>query len=241
MEKLTYKLDAFEGPLDLLLYLIRKNKLNICDIPIAEVLQQYMDHIHAAQQKDMDVSSEFLDMAARLVYMKTVYLLPKHEEAETMRAQLSGQLLEYEECKKVAAVLGGTLMVDTSFTREPEPVAPDFTYRRPINPENLQKAYYGAAGRRMPPPTQKSFSKLVAHRVVSVASQMVGVMRCLWKKGRAAYQELFRRKQNRSEIVATFLALLELIHDKRVRVEGEGNNPTVKLTKVGEHKWNAKT
>ena len=80
MEKLSYKLETFEGPLDLLLYLITKNKLDICDIQISELLDQYMEQINAMQEADMDVSSEFLEMAARLVYMKTVSLLPKHEE-----------------------------------------------------------------------------------------------------------------------------------------------------------------
>ena len=105
MEKLSYKLETFEGPLDLLLYLITKNKLDICDIQISELLDQYMEQINAMQEADMDVSSEFLEMAARLVYMKTVSLLPKHEEMEALRQELTGQLLEYQECKKVAAQL----------------------------------------------------------------------------------------------------------------------------------------
>ncbi|MCH3972085.1 MAG: segregation/condensation protein A [Oscillospiraceae bacterium] len=236
MEKLTYKLDAFEGPLDLLLYLIRKNKLNICDIPITEVLQQYMDHIHAAQEENMDVSSAFLEMAARLVYIKTVYLLPKHEEADTMRAELSGQLLEYEECKRVAALLGGEISTGSTFARAPAQVEPDMLYRRPINPVALQKAYCDAAGKRTPPPTQQSFSKLVTHRVVSVASQIISVLRHLWHEKRVPFKQLFAKKRDRSEIVATFLAVLELVRGKRVRVEGDGDNPTVKLVKAGEHK-----
>ena len=76
-ETLSYKLDVFEGPLDLLLNLIAKNKLNIYDIPIAELLEQYMVQIHEMQAADMDVASEFLDMAARLVHIKSVSLLPK--------------------------------------------------------------------------------------------------------------------------------------------------------------------
>ena len=74
MEKLSYKLETFEGPLDLLLYLITKNKLDICDIQISELLDQYMGQINAMQEADMDIASEFLEMAARLVYMKTVPL-----------------------------------------------------------------------------------------------------------------------------------------------------------------------
>lgn len=240
MEKLTYKLDTFEGPLDLLLYLIRKNKLNICDIPIVEVLEQYMEKIDAAREQNMDVSSEFLEMAARLVYIKTVYLLPKHEEADALRAELSGQLLEYEECKRVASLIGEELSMD-SFAREPAAVEPDYTYRRPLNGLKLLQAYYDAAGRHVaPPPTQASFSALVSHRIVSVASQIIYVLRRLWKDRNISYRALFVHKKDRSEIVATFLAVLELVKGKRVRIEGETDNPTVELLKAGERRCKAK-
>ena len=80
MENLTFRLTEFEGPLDLLLFLVQKNKLNIYDIPIAEVLEQYMDAIRRMQEADLDVASEFLVMAARLVQIKSSMLLPRHEE-----------------------------------------------------------------------------------------------------------------------------------------------------------------
>lgn len=237
MEKLTYKLESFEGPLDLLLYLIRKNKLNICDIPITEVLDQYMEQIDAARAADMDVSSAFLEMAARLVYIKTVYLLPKHEEADTLRTELSGQLLEYEECKRVARLLGAQVSMDT-FVRDPEGIEPDYTYRREIDPARLLRAYRDAAGRHVAPsPDASSFSGIVTHRIVSVASQIVYVLRCLWKTTGIRYRALFAKKQDRSEMVATFLAVLELVKGKRVRIEGEGADPTVKLMKAGEGEW----
>ena len=94
-ETLSYKLDVFEGPLDLLLNLIAKNKLNIYDIPIAELLEQYMAQIHEMQAADMDVASEFLEMAARLVHIKSVSLLPKKEEEAALKQELTAQLLEY--------------------------------------------------------------------------------------------------------------------------------------------------
>ena len=231
MEKITYKLDAFEGPLDLLLYLIRKNKLDICDIPIAQVLDQYMAHIRAAQEADMEVASEFLEMAARLVYIKTVHLLPRHEEAEALRVELSGQLLEYAECKRIAGKLGEQLQADC-FTRPPQLVAPDYTYRRSILPEKLLQAYRDAVGKHAAPrPQASSFSAIVAHRVVSVASQIIYVLRRLWKVQRLHYRALFEKKRDRSEVVAIFLAVLELVKGKRLRIEGEGDDPIVKLVK----------
>ena len=85
LDKLSFQLENFEGPLDLLLYLISKHKLNILDIPIVELLSQYMGAIQAMREADMDVTSEFVEMASRLVYLKTVSLLPRHEEAEQLR------------------------------------------------------------------------------------------------------------------------------------------------------------
>ena len=108
MEKISYKLDAFEGPLDLLLHLIEKNKLNIYDIMISELLEQYMEHMRLMQEQDLEIAGEFLDMASRLVQIKSAMLLPKHEEGEEMKRELSGQLIEYKKCKLVAAGIAGS-------------------------------------------------------------------------------------------------------------------------------------
>jgi Uncharacterized conserved protein len=242
MEKLSYKLPVFEGPLDLLLYLIGKNKLNICDIPISELLDQYMEQINSMKEQDMDVASEFLEMAARLVYMKTVSLLPKHEEAEELRRELSGQLLEYQECKRVALVLAGQFRFDV-FTREPAEIPADQTYRRMHSPAELLVAYQDAAGRgkRMLPPSPEAFSGIVTNRIVSVASRIVHVLRMLWKTKSVQYETLFEEQQERSDLVATFLAILELVKGKRVRVEGENRNSTVILMNGGMKNWKSKS
>ena len=101
MEQLEFKLEVFEGPLDVLLHLIAKHKLNIYDIPITALLEQYLDYIEQMKMADLEVTSDFLAMAAHLVYIKTVSLLPKHEEAETLKQELQGQLLEYQLCRCV--------------------------------------------------------------------------------------------------------------------------------------------
>lgn len=102
-EKLSYRFEGFEGPLDLLLTLIAKNKMNIYDISIHQLLEQYMAQIDAMNRENMDVASAFLEMAARLVHMKSVSLLPRQEEAEKLRMELTGQLIEYRQCKLAAA------------------------------------------------------------------------------------------------------------------------------------------
>ena len=85
MEKISYKLDVFEGPLDVLLNLITKHKLNICDIEISKLLEQYLLFIEDMQRQDLEIAGEFLEMAARLIYIKTAALLPRPEEAEQMK------------------------------------------------------------------------------------------------------------------------------------------------------------
>lgn len=230
MEKLCYKLETFEGPLDLLLLLVRKNKMNILDIRIAELVDQYMEQITAMQERDMEVSSEFLEMAARLVYLKTVSLLPKTEEAERLSRELSGQLLEYEECRRIASLLGEKITFD-SFPREQAKIEFDTAYRGHIKPEILLDAYHGAVGRgrRLLPPKPEAFSGIVSHRIVSVTSRIIRLLRGLRKVGTAKYVDLYRGCRERSELVATFLAVLELVRGKRIRVEGEDDSTVTLL------------
>ena len=235
-ETLSYKLDVFEGPLDLLLNLIAKNKLNIYDIPIAELLEQYMVQIHEMQAADMDVASEFLEMAARLVHIKSVSLLPKKEEEAALKQELTGQLLEYQQCKEAAMRLRERFSLD-GIVRAQADIPADLTYKRHHKPQELLSAYLSMLGKKKPPEPQKpedTISKLITRRVVSVASQIVFVLRSLWKKRHVSLKELFRGKNDPSERVAAFLAGLELVKDKRLRVDGDGEDCEIKLTNGGE-------
>lgn len=235
-ETLSYKLDVFEGPLDLLLNLIAKNKLNIYDIPIAELLEQYMAQIHEMQAADMDGASEFLEMAARLVHIKSVSLLPKKEEEAALKQELTGQLLEYQQCKEAAMRLRERFSLD-GIVRAQADIPADLTYKRHHKPQELLSAYLSMLGKKKPPEPQKpedTISKLITRRVVSVASQIVFVLRSLWKKRHVSLKELFRGKNDPSERVAAFLAVLELVKDKRLRVDGDGEDCEIKLTNGGE-------
>lgn len=232
--KLLYKLPVFEGPLDLLLALISKNKLNICDINVSELLDQYMQHIEAMREADMDVASEFLEMAARLVYIKSVMLLPKHEdEADTLRQELTGELLEYQLCKEMAEKL--SLQTDGfgCFVRQQMKIEADKTYRRNHHPDELLTNYMAAVGRgqrRLPPPVD-SFTPLVVKKIVSVSSKVVFVLRRLWQGTTVKLKKLYESAGSRSELVATFLAVLELVKANRVTVEGESDKMTVTMNK----------
>lgn len=232
METISYKLPDFEGPLDLLLFLVQKNKLNIYDIPIAEVLEQYLAAIKEMKEYNMDVASEFLEMAARLVHIKSVMLLPRYEEeSEELRRELTGQLIEYQLCQQMARRLATDYIGGDLFVREPTEVEPDLTYRRTHQPSEMLDAFLAAAGRgkrRMPPPAQ-AFSGIVARKIVSVSSRIAYVLRRLYTRKSVKYHSLFDKAESKSEMVATFLALLELIKSKRISVDGEGNEQQVQM------------
>lgn len=224
MEKINFKLEVFEGPLDLLLFLISKHKLNIADIEITQLLEQYLSYIEEMKEADLEVASEFLEMAARLVYIKTVSLLPRHEEAEELKRELTGELLELSAIKYVAQKLGGMNKGYQIFIREPMPLDVDKTYRRMHRPEELADAFLNVAGKalRKLPPKASEFTPIVSRRVISVTSRIFHILRALYRTGEAEL-EIFFRSGERSEIVATFLAVLELVKSKRITLSEDNS------------------
>ncbi|MBQ7288379.1 MAG: segregation/condensation protein A [Clostridia bacterium] len=225
MESISYKLDSFEGPLDLLLHLIAKNKLNILDIQLSILIEQYLSHIQKMQENQMDVASSFLEMASRLIYLKTISLLPQHEETEILKEELTGELIEYNTCRKVAAMLSERTDGFDSFVKPPENIDFDKTYELQHEKDKLLEYYISAVGRgqRKLPPKTTVFGKIVAKKVVAVSTKIVFVLRNLVKTRRKKMRELFTAAESRSELVATFLAVLELCKNNRVRVEGAGD------------------
>lgn len=222
MEKISYKLENFEGPLDLLLHLIKKNKLNIYDIQISELLTQYMAHIDKMKEQSLDISSEFLEMAARLVYIKTTFLLPKHEEAEALKQELTGQLVEYKQYQEIAKLMLSKMNYDY-ISRDPQKINFDMTYSLKHNSLDLFKAYIDSIGKknRKLPPSRESFSGIVSRKIVSVFSKVIFILRQLKKLNNVNYNLLFSKSKSKSDMVATFLAILELVKGKRITIDGE--------------------
>lgn len=236
MEKISYKLDVFEGPMDLLLHLISKHKLNINDIPIFELVEQYTAYVRQMQEADMDVASEFLEMAARLVYIKTVSLLPVYEEAEQLKKELTGELLEYRDCKIMAGKLSEQAKGFDFYWREPEEIEQDHTYTRIHEPEELFKAYIAAVGRgkrKLPPPIDV-FKAIVAKKIVSVGSKISVIFQKLRGKVKVRFLSFYEDAETKSDLVAMFLAMLELVKSKQIAVDGESDNMTVTLLKGEE-------
>ena len=234
---LLYKTEDFEGPLDLLLHLIARNKLNIYDIKISLLVEQYLEQIKLMQENEMDMASEFIEMASRLIYIKTVSLLPKHEEVEQLKKELTGELLEYQVCKQVAQTFANMTGGFDSFVRSPEPIEADKTYELIHESVDIYNAYINSIGRmdrRIAPPT-KAFTKIVAKKIYSVSSKIIFVMRNLWGKGRKKLTTLYSNSKDRSELVATFLAVLELAKANRIKISGDSENTEIELIKEKKH------
>lgn len=231
MDQINYKLEVFEGPMDLLLSLISKHKLDIYDIPIMELVEQYTDYVRQMQEADMYVASEFLEMAARLVYIKTVSLLPKSEEAEELKRELTGELLEYRDCQIMAGKLKETANGFELYTKDPDTVEADMTYELLHEPYELLSAYQNAVGRsrrKLPPPVE-AFTEIVQKKIVSVHSRISYILTSISGRGSKSFSSLIRASRSRSEMVATFLALLELIRDKKVTATEQGEDLTIEI------------
>lgn len=239
MEQLSFKVEAFEGPLDLLLKLISKNKVNIFDIPVAQILDQYMEAIEDMKRVDMEVASEFVSMASYLLYIKSRMLLPQHEEEEEdPRETLVRMLLEYQRYKAVAQDLTQMYSgVPLRATRKPLEIEfEEEAYSKKHSCDELAMAYQHILRKirhRMPPPVH-AFKGIVGTTWTTISSRVVNLLRRLIKKKEMPLNEAFDTARSRSDIVATFLAVLELMSNKRIKVEGDKDTISIISGKVTE-------
>lgn len=219
-QTITFKLEDFEGPLDLLLYLVSKNKMNIYDIEIVALIDQYVSMVNGLPVYQMESASEFIEMAARLVQMKSYFLLPKSEEAERMKEELTGMLVEYSACKEVAAQLRSMAEGVYTVVREAAEVELDTEYRLRHDVYLLEEAYNALQGRsrQKQPPRQEQFEPLTTAPFVSVTSRIIHVLRGLMTGRVRRLRQLFVKEGGRSQTVATFLAVLELVRAGRIAI-----------------------
>ncbi|MCQ2451248.1 MAG: segregation/condensation protein A [Clostridia bacterium] len=237
MEELSYKIQDFEGPLDLLLQLIAKNKVNIIDVNLSDLVDQYLEQIEHFKKEEMDISSDFLTMASRLLYIKTVSLLPKHDEADQLVEELKGELMEYQICRQMAEKLSRMTVGFDRFIKKPCEYDFDKTYELTHDPQTMLDAYISAVGRgkRKLPPNTAPFTKIVARKIFAVSSKIVFVMRNLMRGGKKKMSSLYSGAKSRSELVATFLAILELCKANRVTITGNNMEET-EIELIKEHK-----
>ncbi|MDO4292223.1 MAG: segregation/condensation protein A [Eubacteriales bacterium] len=231
---LEVKLQAFEGPLDLLLHLIEKNKIDIYDIPIAEITEQYLAYIRQMETEDMNVMSEFLLMAATLLDIKCRMLLPREVneegEEEDPRAELVQKLLEYKMYKYMSYELKD-MQVDAakSFYREKEIPREVEAFRPPVNYAELLgdltlaklQAIFESVLKRQEDkldPVRSSFGRIEKDEV-SIDDKAVYVRDFIRSHGRFSFRELLEKQNSKMEVIVTFLVVLELMKTGSITVE----------------------
>ena len=246
MNTISFKLEVFEGPLDLLLNLISKHKLNIYDIEISKLLEQYLLYINQCHEQNLELAGEFLEMAARLIYIKTASLLPQPEEAEKMKKELEGTLIEYSLCKQAAAELASRYVGNGIFVRQQIKIKVDTVYSLVHDPEKLIQAYSMVSNKKLKPETQKlhiesKINSVVKRRIVSVMTKVVHVLRELYTTGQVFMDKLYDGVTDRSERVATFLAILELTRHGRITISDDNMTIFFKGRKEGDKKtWKSR-
>ena len=224
IEQLTYRLDQFEGPLDLLLTLISKNKVSITDIPIAIICDQYMEYIEAAQKMDLDIASEFIVMASELMLIKSKMLLPHEEGTENdPRREIADALLLYQQAKLAAKELRPLYDEFSSrFVKGTDDVPPEKGLPLNLDPDMLIRAL-GAVMRRIKvaqaerTPTEL-VNPLIKHKIVSVEEKIEEICSLLEEHEEASLFFLLKDADSRPELVARFMGILELIKLNRILI-----------------------
>jgi segregation and condensation protein A len=211
-------LEAFEGPLDLLLYLIRKENLDILDIPMAPLTRQYLEYVEIMRSKNLELAAEYLVMAAMLMEIKSRLLLPRPPSAEPAeedpRAELVRRLLEYEQIKKAAAALDELPQVGRNVVAISVWIERQITERLPdVHPQDLAEAWRGLLYR-----ARMSRHHHISREELSVREHMSSILRALQERRVLEFGELFQPERGVPVLVVTFLALLELARELLIEI-----------------------
>lgn len=230
---LSVKLESFEGPLNLLLHLIEKNKIDIYDIPIVEITAQYLEYVRSLKAEDMDLASEFMVMAATLIDIKCRMLLPKEEidddEEGDPRDELVRRLLEYKKYKFMSTILREQ-MEDTGvvLTRKQELPKEVVKYKPPVDTQELLADVtlkglldiYEDILNRFEEKINKehqNFTK-IEKETITIGDSMMSVQRKVIKERKVTFRSLLETQPTRTRVIVTFLAVLELIHYNKIEV-----------------------
>ena len=230
-------LEDFDGPLDLILHLLSKNKIEIRDIVISDLLDQYLEWMAQREELNLEVASEFVTMAAHLVFIKTRMLLSIDDEValsemEELMAALEEHKSQetYVKIKDVTESLGGRYEFGRDYlTKQPEPVKVENTYRYVHDSADILTAIRSVFARtdnRLPPPAA-AFEGIVGREPYPVADKARSILERLVQFGVARFRALFKTSRSRSEVVATFLAILELCKANRIHLAGTAEDCTV--------------
>ncbi len=220
METIEYHIGDFQGPLDLLLSLIQKNKVDITDIPIALICDQYMEYIRAAERMDLDLTAEFIVMASELMLIKSKMLLPRPEpEEEDPRAALADALLKYMQAKEGAAKLArvyarfsGRMVKDT------DEISIDKTFVADQSVTSLCLAVRRIIAYREEHPNAErvTFTPMIASPIVPVETKIVGILRHFDTREEVSLADLIEDAVSLPDMIAIFLGVLELVKMRHI-------------------------
>jgi segregation and condensation protein A len=221
-------LPEFEGPLDLLLYLIRKNEVDIHDIPIAPITRQYMEYLDLMKELNLDVAGEFMVMAATLIHIKSKMLVPVNpteaqgeEETEDPREELVRRLLEFQRYKEAAGLLHQKREIRAATWTRPDTVLPAFD---DAGEEMIEAGLYDLIGafKELLERRKTLLAHEVEHEGKSVEERMEELLAMLGTGQSLEFRELFATEETKAGMILTFLALLELIRLKQIKVYQRG-------------------
>lgn len=221
MDEIIFRLDQFEGPMDLLLEIIRKNKYKITDIPIAEICDQYLHYMAEAEKMDLNLTSEFIVMASELLLIKSIILLPRtEEEVQHKKQELENALQIYQQAKAAAEDMR-KLYEDFSgrFAKETDEIPPEKGFPLGLDPALLARAMQTMLNRMREAESrteEKLLNPLVNRKTVSVEKRIEHVIARLELKKEATMFALLSDCEDRAELIATFLGILELIKIHRI-------------------------
>ncbi len=215
-------LDTFEGPLDLLLYLIRKHNLDVLDIPMSSLTRQYMDYVETMHANQLELAAEYLLMAALLIEIKSRMLLPRPVQAgaqeDDPRAELVRRLLEYEQMKAAAVGINEMPQVGRDFSLVQVWLDTKVEQRLPeVNPEDLRNAWLGLIAR-----ARVTRHHRITREQLSVREHMSRILRKLQNLRFVRFEDLFEADAGVAVLVVTFLAVLELARETLVQVTQQG-------------------
>ena len=224
IEQLTYRLDQFEGPLDLLLALISKNKVSITDIPIIMICDQYMKFIEEAERLDLEIASDFIVMASELMLIKSKMLLPHEEGTENdPRREIQDALLLYQQAKLAAEELKPLYdEYSQRYVKGTDDIPPERGLPLDLDPDLLIKALNAVMRRIKIAESERTPTELVnpliKHKIVSVEEKIEEICQTLFEQEEASMFYLLKDADSRSELVARFMGLLELIKIQRITI-----------------------
>lgn len=246
INKYNVKIENFEGPLDLLCHLVEKNKMNIYDISISDITDQYMEYINSMQSMNLEIAGDFIIMASNLLYMKSKILLPvekddDEEPDEDMKEDLVNRIIEYKKIKEATDLMRQNsekfsmvhYKLPEKITFEKNKPKLEISYASDLLPsvfmkiatENMNKINHRAS----------DVNRLIESEKITVKSKIKDILRSIFKNGNMVFNSVFNiKKKSKVEVITAFMAMLELNRASKVSIEQEYNFGDINLKKMQE-------